>query len=192
MWWFGSLLSLLLWLLLLWLNIIMMIIIFTIFQVSLLICQPYTETAKILSNFFFFSLTSILLPVQTPPLLYWLPLAGEDRRRCGHSRANGTWLPEPLGTGRSCCHPCRKTKQLPHRLHRQLSRRLKDCPSGEKPLDFSLSALLQLCFVVKLTQHSRKTFAVLCSFFLSLLLHFLNPSTHANWQQEYILFSLTL
>lgn len=124
----------------------MMMIIFTVFQVSLLICQPYTETAKILSNFFFFCLTSVLLPV-----LYRLPSAGEDRRRCGHSRANGTWLPEPLGPGRGCCHPCRKTAQLPHCLHRQLSRRLKDCPAGEKPLDFSFSALLQPCFVVKLT-----------------------------------------
>lgn len=67
----------------------------------------------------------------------WLALAGEDQYGCSHSRAHGTWLPEPPGPGRGRCHPCGKTKHLPHRLHCQLPCRLKDCPSGEEPLDLA-------------------------------------------------------
>lgn len=63
------------------------------------------------------------------------PLTGKDWRRCSHSRAHGTWLPEPPGPRRGCCLPCGKTKHLPHCLHCQLPCRLKDSSSGGEPLD---------------------------------------------------------
>lgn len=79
--------------------------------------------------------------------LYWLVLAGEDRHRCSHSRAHGTWLPKPPGSGRSCCHPCGKARHFPYHLQCQLPCRLKNCPSGEEHLDLeTLPPALPCCY----------------------------------------------
>lgn len=127
---------------------------------------------------FFFALSSSLSN------LYRLVLAGEDQHRRGRSRADGTWLPESSGPGRGGCHPCGKTKHIPHRLHRQLPCRLKNCPSGEEPLDletFSCSPTLlsqgHIYTSSALTGLSRNTFTLS-------LIHFFSSPTILNHIHE--------
>ena len=64
-----------------------------------------------------------------------VPVAGEDQRRRSRSRADGSWLPEPPGPGRSCRLPGGEERHLPHGLHHQLPRWPKNRPSGEEPVD---------------------------------------------------------
>lgn len=124
---------------------------------------------------------------------HWLVLAGEDQHRCSHSGADGPWVPEPPGPGRGCCQPGGKTEHLSHHLHRQLPRRLKNCPSGGEPLDMKTlppapPGYIYTSTAPSLTELSRNTVAV--SHLLS------SPATlnpiHAHLYMNCLLFHLIL